>query len=114
MRITIGLASKTKQFVSIFIRYFQAAGYDVLLLQSPEGASEALRSRQLQLLVIDSEIMKGAGADWRGTAALAASTSVPVRAAGPREEKNIILKDIDCWATALTTYPMNPGAGREK
>lgn len=46
----LGIATSTEPFLSIFRRYFQAAGYDVLHLRNPEAAAESLGSRQLDLL----------------------------------------------------------------
>jgi len=110
----LGIATSTEPFLSIFRRYFQAAGYDVVHLRSPEDAVESLGSRQLHLLVIDSQIMNGTGADWDGIPALAASTSVPVLAAVPREQADTLRESTKRWAGGLITYPMNPEAVQDE
>ncbi|MHC5055935.1 MAG: PAS domain-containing protein, partial [Planctomycetota bacterium] len=103
------LASETGAFVSVFRRYFAAAGYSVLVASDPIEVYRAIRGDDVALLVLDSAL---AGADLQGTWRPVLSTvetyEVPVLAAYPRDCLDASQENPPEWARDHFTYPMNP------
>ncbi len=96
-------------FVSIFVRYFAAGGYEVLKARAVEEALVTWREGAPDLVVASCLIMKEAGPRVRGALVRQAGrTSVPMVASGTWADRDLLDAARADWADEAFSRPTHP------